>query len=70
MSSMSSLIEVARMDELSTATRARVIIRLGNAINNELCGNFTEALVFELVQMLEPTNPILTDESFLQRASL
>lgn len=56
---MSDLIAVFRMEEINPKTRARLIIKLGNAINHEHGMNLTEAVVFELVQILDPTNEIL-----------
>lgn len=60
MSNMSALIDVFRMSEIEPKTRARVIIKLGSAINNELGGNYTEPLVCELVKILDPENLILS----------
>ncbi|MGB9154394.1 MAG: hypothetical protein WCD70_15050 [Alphaproteobacteria bacterium] len=66
--SMNSLIEVFRMGELPKKTRASVIIKLGDAINMQLGGNYTEPLVFELVKILDPDNAIINDEHFRSRA--
>jgi len=62
---MQELIEVFRMDEISPKVRAGIIIRLGQAINNQYGMNLTEALVYELVSVLEPGNKILTDDHFV-----
>jgi hypothetical protein len=56
---MQSLIEVFRMNELSKEVRTAIIIQLGAGINNQLGGNYTEALVYELVKVLDPENKIL-----------
>lgn len=61
---MKELIDVFRMDELSAKTRVKVIIKLGAAINYQYASNITEPLVFELVSMLDSTDPILQDERF------
>ncbi len=52
MSDISSLIEVYRMNEIAPVTRANVIVKLGEAINNALGGNITEPLVFELINLM------------------
>lgn len=70
---MKSLIEVFRMTEVSAKTRAKIIIKLGNAINHEYAANVTEPLVWELVNILDPENKILTNDhylSFVTRESL
>jgi len=54
------------MSELSAQTRAKVIIRLGQAINYQYAANATEPLVYELVKILDPENPILKDEHYLK----
>ncbi len=59
MSNMAALIDVFRMEEVEKKTRATLLIKLGNAINMELGGNYTEPLVYELVKILDPTNEIL-----------
>ena len=63
---MKSLIDVFRMEKISKDTRAKVIIRLGRAINAQYAMNITEGLVFELVSILDPNNPILTDSHYLK----
>ena len=63
---MKSLIEVFRMEEVSKETRAKIIIKLGRAINDEYAMNITEGLVFELVSILDPDNSILTDNHYLR----
>lgn len=63
---MKSLIEVFRMEEVSKETRAKIIIKLGRAINDQYAMNITECLVFELVSILDPDNSILTDNHYLR----
>jgi hypothetical protein len=63
---MKSIIEVFRMDEISKKSRAKIIIKLGRAINYQYGANVTEPLVFELVSILDPENKILQDEHYLQ----
>ena len=62
---MKALIEVFRMEEISPKVRAGIIIRLGQAINNQYGMNLTEALVYELVLILDPNNKILDNENFI-----
>lgn len=62
---MKELIDVFRMNEIDPKTRARIIIKLGKAINYEYASNFTECIVFELVSILDPDNEILKDERYL-----
>ncbi len=62
---MKELIEVFRMTEIAPKLRASIIIRLGQAINDQYGMNLTEALVYELVAILDPDNSILTDEYFV-----
>lgn len=66
---MKALIDVFRMDEISPKKRAKVIIKLGRAINNEHQSNITEPLVFELVLLLDPDNEILKDKNFIEMAN-
>ena len=61
---MKELIEVFRMNEIQAQTRAQVIIKLGNAINDEFSLNITEPLVYELVKILDPDNKILSDKRY------
>lgn len=56
---MKDLIAVFKMKEIEPKTRARLIIKLGRAINHEYAMNLTEAVVFELVSILDPENEIL-----------
>lgn len=63
---MKSIIEVFRMEEVSKETRVKIIIKLGHAINYEYGANITEGIVFELVSILDPENPILKDERYLK----
>lgn len=62
---MKAIIDVFRMEEVSKETRAKIIIKLGNAINYEYGANVTEGIVFELVSILDPNNDILTNERYL-----
>ena len=64
---MKAIIDVFRMEEVSKETRAKIIIKLGRAINDEYAMNITEGLVFELVSILDPDNEILTDEHYPKR---
>lgn len=63
---MKSIIDVFRMNEISPETRARMIIKLGNAINYQYGANITEGIIFELVSILDPNNDILTNERYLK----
>jgi hypothetical protein len=56
---MQAIIDIFRMNEVSAKARARIIISLWRAINHENWMNITEELVFELVSVLDPENPIL-----------
>lgn len=62
---MKEIIEIFRMTELDPKTRARIIIKLGKAINDTMGMNITEPIVYELVLILEPENPILADKHYL-----
>lgn len=64
---MKAIIDVFRMEEVSKETRAKIIIKLGRAINDQYAMNITEGLVFELVSILDPNNEILSDEHYLKR---
>ncbi len=61
---MESLIQIFRMNELTIATRIKIIKALGIAINNQLGGNFTEAIVCELIVALDPENDIKETEHY------
>jgi hypothetical protein len=65
---MNALIDVFRMNELTPSTRTSMIIQLGKLINNEYGSNVTEPIVYELVKILEPDNPILRQKEFLRLA--
>jgi len=56
---MNALIDVFRMTEIDGDVRCRILIKLGQAIDNQLGGNYTHELVFELVSALRPQHPIL-----------
>ena len=62
---MNDLITVFRMTEIKPETRAKIIIRLGRLINDQYGSNITEALVYELVSLLDHKNPILQNEHYL-----
>ncbi len=62
---ISSLIEVFRMEEVSKETRAKIIIKLGRAINDSYAMNITEPIVYELVSVLDANHPILTDNHYI-----
>lgn len=64
MSNISALIDVFRMEEICAKVRAKIIVKLGDAINMELGGNYTEPLVYELVKFLDLENPILENEHY------
>lgn len=61
---MDSLIQIFRMNELSIQTRVRIMKQLGVAINHEFAANVTEAVVYELVIALDPSNSIKDDEQY------
>ena len=66
---MNDLIEVFRMSEVSAEVRARIIVKLGRAINDTYGMNITEPLVYELVKLLDDNNPILKDEHYIKMNS-
>jgi len=66
---MKELIDVFKMDVLPGNIRARVIIKLGRAIDNEHGMSLTGPIVFELVSILDPQNELLKDEDFIKRAN-
>lgn len=61
---MKELIEVFRMNEVNPKTRARIIIKLGIAINQEHGMNITEPLVYELVKQLDPDNEEIKSDHY------
>ena len=65
MSDISALIDVYRMVELKPETRARLIIKLGRAINNSMGMNITQDIVYELVEILDKDHPIFKTEEYL-----
>lgn len=65
---MKEIIDVFKMVEIPAKTRARIIIKLGIAINNEHGMSITQPIVYELVKLLDPENSILTDTNFLNYA--
>lgn len=54
------------MNELSVETRVNLLKKLGTAINYDYSANVTEPVVYELVKILDPENPLLTDEHYLR----
>ena len=66
---MNDLIEVFRMSEVSAEVRARIIVKLGRAINDTYGMNITEPLVYELVKLLDDNNPILKDEHYIEMSN-
>lgn len=64
MSSISTLIEVFKMDQISPARRASLIIKLGLAINDDFDADVTSGVVYELVSILDPSNKILEDKRY------
>jgi myosin-crossreactive antigen len=63
---MKELIEVFRMNEIDPKIRARIIIKLGKAINDKMSMNTTEPIVFELVKLLDEENDILSDKHYIE----
>ena len=63
---MKSLIDVFRMKEVSKKTRADIIVKLGQAINNQYASNITEPLVAELVFQLNPEHEIFKSEHYVK----
>jgi len=63
---MESIIQIFRMSEISPSTRIKIIIQLGNSINNQMGSNCTQGLVYELVKHLDPNHKILTEDSYLR----
>lgn len=61
---MKDLIEIFRMEELKPETRINIIIKLGDAINEEYAMNITEPIVYELVKVLNPSHEILNKERY------
>lgn len=61
---MKSLIEVFRMSEITPKTRVKIIIQLGQAINDQYCMNITEPLVYELVKQLDPDNTEVENDNY------
>ena len=66
---MNDLIEVFRMSEVSAEVRARIIVKLGRAINDTYGMNITEPLVYELVKLLDDNNPILKDKHYIEMSN-
>jgi hypothetical protein len=70
MSSVSALIEVYRMEEISKESRADVIMALGTAIDHENAMNVTGQIVYELLKLLVPDHERVADyEAYLARKS-
>lgn len=68
MMNIGSLIDIYRMTELKPETRSAIIIKLGKAFNDTMGMNITQPIVYELVELLEPTNEILKDLWFCNAA--
>lgn len=67
---MNELVAIFRMSEISIATRCRLIIRLGEYINDQYGMNMTEALVYELILALDPTHEILINPHYKSAAGI
>ena len=63
---MQAIIDIFRMTEVSPKIRAKIIIKLGRAINDEMGMNITEPLVCELVSLLDNENDIFSDEHYVR----
>jgi len=63
---MQEIIDIFRMEEIPPKTRAKIIIKLGVAINSKMGMNITEPLVYELVKILDCNNDILSDEHYIE----
>lgn len=63
---MQDLIDVFRMTEVTSETRANLIIKLGVAINAQYGSNLTESIVCELVKLLCPNHPILSSKHYMR----
>ena len=61
---MKEIIEVFRMNEVDPKIRAKIIIKLGRGINDQMGMNLTEPIVYELVKLLDPQNDILSKEHY------
>lgn len=64
MSNISAVIDIYRMDELKPETKAKILLQLGKAINNEYGMNLTNALIKELLETL-PVEISENDKSWL-----
>lgn len=64
---MNEIIAVFRMEEISKKQRAKVIIKLGRCLNDQMAMNWTEGIVYELVSILDPDNQILSDDFYLNK---
>ena len=65
---MQGLIEVFRMSEVSIKVRCELLIKLGEAINMQYGGNYTEPLVLELVRTLDSNHTLCNDPHYLLSA--
>jgi len=65
---MQSLIEVFRMSEVSVKVRCELLIKLGEAVNMQYGGNYTEPLVLELVRTLDPNHTLCSNPHYLLTA--
>ena len=62
---MKELLEIFKMEEVSVAARIRLLKKFGRKINDENSANLTEEVVYELVLLLDPDDPIKEDKHYL-----
>jgi len=67
---MKELIEIFRMTEISPSIRANLLFKMGELINYQFASNVTEPVIFELVSILDPKHPMLSDERFRRLAGV
>lgn len=58
------MFDVYKMEDISPKTRARIIIKLGEAINYDYASNISEPIVCELVFLLDRSNEIFEKEHY------
>lgn len=61
---MKEMIEIFQMGNIDPKVRARIIINLGDALNMQMGSNYTEPIVYELVNILDPSNAILNQDRY------
>jgi hypothetical protein len=66
---MKELMEIFRANEIDKKTRARIIIKMGKALNHQITMNWTQPIVYELVKQLDPDNKIFEDKHFVDIAT-